>query len=207
MFSSQGNQYLLFILTALLIYGCSEITEPDNSINELIPLKIGNTWNYKMTSYDSTGVILYYEDINSSIDKDTTINGLKWYGYNSMPPGIWYINKSDGYWTFVKGGTGNILNDTSLVVYKYPTQVGEIYGVTETLREVISVDEIITVPAGEFKVIHLLTTFVGSTNYLLDSFEIFITPGVGVIKVMQIGKRYDGTKFVVYKNELTSFSI
>jgi len=124
-----------------------------------------------------------------------------------VPPGIWHVNKSDGYWAFVKGGTGNIVNDTSILAYKYPTQVGNIYGDPETPREVISVDEMITVPAGEFKVIHLITTYIGSTNYLIDSFETFITPGVGVIRHMQIGKKYDGSKFVVYKNELESYSI
>jgi hypothetical protein len=207
MFSLKRNPYLLFIFASLLIYNCSDTTEPGDSIIQLIPLKISNTWNYKMTSYDSTGTVSYYEDITSSIDKDTIIHGLKWYGYNSVPPGIWHTNKSDGYWSFVKGGIGNILNDTSLIAYKYPTRVGDIYGDPETPIEVLSVDEMITVPAGEFKVIHLFETFIGSTNYLLDSFETFITPGVGVIKVMQIGKRYDGTKFIVYKNELESYSL
>lgn len=206
MFSSKGNLYLLLILASFLVYDCSEPTEPDNSINELIPLKIGNTWNYKMTDYDSNGVVLYYEDITTSITRDTTISSLKWYGYNNSPSGIWYTNKTDGYWTFVKGGTGNVLNDTSLLAYKYPTQVGDIYGNSDTPREVLSIDEIITVPAGTFKVIHIITTYIGSTNYLLDSYETFIAPGIGVIKVMQVGKRYDGTKFIVYKNELISYS-
>ena len=207
MFSSKGTQYLLFILTSLLLFSCSNSTEPDETINELIPLKIGNKWNYKMTIYDSLGSISYREDITTSIDRDTFINGIKWYGYNTPPTRIWHTNKSDGYWTFVKAGTGNVVNDTSLLVYKYPTQVGDVYGNPDMPREVVSVDEEITIPAGKFKAIHLVTTFTGSTNYLLDSFETFITPGLGVIKVMQIGKRSDGTKFIVYKNELVSFEL
>jgi hypothetical protein len=53
----------------------------------------------------------------------------------------------------------------------------------------------------------VITTYNGSTNYLLDSFETFITPGIGIIKRMQIGKKYDGTKFIVYKDELESYSL
>jgi hypothetical protein len=207
MFSSKRNLYLLFILSALLICSCSESTEPDNTINQLIPLKIGNTWNYSRTVYDSTGTVEYTENINSSVEKDTSIEGIKWYGYSDVPAGIYFTNKSNGYWAFVKANTGNFLNDTSLLVYKYPTKVGDIYGDPETPREVISLDEKITVPAGEFKVIHLITTYIGSTNYLIDSFETFIAPGVGIIKHMQIGKKYDGTKFVVYLDELESYTL
>ena len=96
MFSSKGNQYLLFILTVLLIYSCSESTEPDNSINELIPLKIGNTWNYSRTVYDSSGFVLYTWNINSSIQRDTIINYTKWYGFTDAPASMYFKNKFDG---------------------------------------------------------------------------------------------------------------
>jgi hypothetical protein len=73
MFSSKGIQYLLFILSLLLICSCSESTEPDNSIPELIPLKIGNTWNYSRTVYDSSGFVHYTDNIISSVQRDTII--------------------------------------------------------------------------------------------------------------------------------------
>jgi hypothetical protein len=207
MFSFKGNSYLLFILASLLIYNCSESTEPDDFIKELIPLKVGNTWNYTRTVYDSVGVILYTENIISEVQKDTIINTIKWFGYTDVPASVYFTNKSNGYWLFQKAIPNYFLNDTSFVVYKYPTQVGDIYGDPETPMEVLSVDEMITVPAGKFKVIHLITTFIGSSNYLLDSFETFIAPGIGIIQRMQIGKKYDGTKFIVYKDELVSYSI
>jgi len=170
-------------------------------------LKIGNTWNYSRTVYDSTGFVLYTWDINSSIQRDTIINYTKWYGFIDAPGSVYFTNKSDGYWALQTKVPEYFPNDTSYIVYKYPTQVGDIYGNPETPREVISVDEMITVSAGEFEVIHIITTFIGSTNYELDSFEIFITPGIGIIKRMQLGKKNDGTKFVVFKDELESYSI
>jgi hypothetical protein len=207
MFSSKRNLYLLFILSALLIYSCSESTEPDNTINQLIPLKIGNTWNYSRTVYDSTGTVEYTENINSSVEKDTSIDGIKWYDYTDAPTGIWYTNKSNGYWIYLEAITGYVLNDTSYIIYKYPTHIGDVYGVPEMTREVVSIDQEISVPAGNFKVIHIITTYIGSTNYLLDSFETFIAPGVGIIKRVQIGKKSDGTKFIVYKDELESYTL
>jgi hypothetical protein len=73
--------------------------------------------------------------------------------------------------------------------------------------EVVSISEMLTVPAGNFEVIHIITTYLFSTNYELNSFETFIAPGVGIIKRIQIGKKYDGTKFVVFKDELESYSL
>lgn len=207
MFSSKGNQYLLFIFTSLLIYSCSESTEPDNSITELIPLKIGNTWNYIRTVYDSTGTVEYTENNNSSVERDTIINYIKWFGFTDAPASVYFTNKSGGYWALQTVVPNYFPYDTSFIIYKYPTQVGDIYGDLESPREVIAVDEMIIVPAGEFKVIHIITTYIDSTNYLMDSFETFVAPGVGIIKRMQIGKKYDGTNFVVFKDELESYSV
>jgi hypothetical protein len=145
MFSSKRNMYLLFILTSLLIYNCSESTGPDDSLNELIPLKIGNTWNYTRTVYDSSGIVLYTWNINSSIQRDTIINYNKWYGFTDAPASVYFTNKSNGYWALQTIVPNYFPNDTSFIVYKYPTQVGDIYGDPEKPREVVSVDEMITV--------------------------------------------------------------
>lgn len=208
MFSSEGNQYLLFILTALLIYNCSESTESYTSSFGLIPLAIGNQWHYQLTTYDSSGVIKSYDNITTSVERDTSIDGIKWYGYSDVPAGIWYTNKwRSGYWIYETLNSGYSSPDTSWLVYKYPTHVGDIYEHFESQIEVINIDEIVLVSAGEFKVIHLVFTYTPPLNYLFDSFEIFIAPGIGIIKTMQIGKNYDGTKFVAFKEELESYSI
>jgi hypothetical protein len=207
MFSSRKNLLLLIPLLKIVFYGCSEPTDIDDPMHELIPLNMGNTWNYSRTVYDSSGVVEYTENINSMIQRDTIFNNNKWYGFTDTPSSMYFMNKYDGYWALQTIVPNYFPNDTSFIIYKYPTEVGEIYGDDEAPREVVSVDELIIVPAGEFKTIHIVTNYIGSTNYLLDSFEIFITPGVGIIKRMQIGKKNDGTKFVVYKDELESYSL
>jgi len=202
------NFFYLFIFTSFFLFSnCSDTTEPELSSTGLIPLKVGNTWNYKLTVYDSTEVFLYDEEQTSSIIKDTIINNSTWYTYDSTPTGIWFSNNTTGYWVQVKVTTGLVPNDTSRVVYRFPTQVGDIYGDIESPLEVISTDENITVPSGTFKAIHIRTTLPSSTNYLLDSQETYIVPNIGIVKVMQIGKVANGNKFVVYKNELLSYSL
>lgn len=207
MFSSKGSQYLLFIFTSLLIYSCSESTEPDNSVNKLIPLKIGNTWNYSRTVYDSSGFVYYTDNIISSVQRDTIINYTKWYGFTDAPGSIYFTNKSNGYWALQTIVPNYFPHDTSFVIYKYPTHAGDVYGSTIIPREVVSINEMLTVPAGNFEVIHIITTYLFSTNYQLDSFETFIAPGIGIIKKMQIGKKHGGTKYVVYEDELENYTV
>jgi len=207
MFYQKFLIYSLVLFSSLLLLNCSESTAPEDTEGDLIPLKIGNTWSHNFTSYDSSGVVTYTELQISTIDRDTTFLNKKWYSYSHIPSGVWFTNKDNGYCSWIKASLLHLENDTSVVVYKYPTFVGDIYGDSETPTEVISVDEEITVPAGKFKVIHFVKTYTSSDNYLIDSFEKFIAPGIGVIKTMQVGKKANGEKFIVYKRELESYSL
>jgi|WetSurMetagenome_2_1015567.scaffolds.fasta_scaffold144100_2 hypothetical protein len=208
MFSLKVNHFLLLILLlSILSLRCSESTEPNSENLDLIPMTIGNKWNDKLTSYDSLGNVLYTENISSSIDKDTIIDGTIWYGYADGFSGIWNINKTNGYWTFVKAYYGYSLNDTTWMVYKYPCNVGETYGEAEYPIQVVSTNENISVPAGNFTTIRYSFNFVNYNNYLLISNEVYVCPGIGVVKSTQIGKKFDGSKYVVGKSELTSYNI
>ncbi|VAX28340.1 hypothetical protein MNBD_IGNAVI01-1010 [hydrothermal vent metagenome] len=206
MFDQKVFIYSLVLFSSLL-FGCSESTSPEEADANLIPLKIGNTWSHNFTDYDSNGVVTSTKLQISTIDRDTTFSNKRWYSYSHIPRGVWFINKDGGYWSWIKASLLHLENDTSVVVYKYPTFAGDIYGDVETPTEVISIDEEITVPAGKFKVIHYVTRYISSDNYLIDSFEKFIAPGIGVIKTMQVGKKANGDKFIVYKRELESYSL
>jgi hypothetical protein len=208
MFSLKVNHSLLLILlSSIIILSCSESTEPDSSNPDLIPMAVGNKWSYKLTSYDSLGNVLYTESTSSSIDKDTIIDGTIWYGYEDGFNGIWNINKTNGYWIFVKAFYGYSLNDTTWMVYKYPCNVGETFGEADYPIQVVSKNEIISVPAGNFTTIHYSFIFANYNNYLLISNEVYVCPGIGVVKSTQIGKKFDGTNYVVGKSELMSYDI
>ncbi len=207
MFSSRSALYSFVIISLLLFSSCSETTEPDNLSNGIIPLKINNSWNYTLASYDSSNALLYEENQNSTIMKDSTFLNNTWYTFNDVPAGVWFTNKTDGYWVFAKANTGSFQNDTSFLVYRFPAQVGDIIGPDDSPGEVVSIDTAITVPAGNFKAIHIIRRYPSSTNYLMDSFEIFIAPHIGIIKVMQVGRKSDGTKFITSKKELVSYSL
>jgi len=210
MFSLKVNHFLLLILLlSILILSCSESTEPDSSTFSFIPLTIGNKWEYKVTDFDSTGNVINQIYGTRTIFEDTVVKGITWYAYTGDFRGNWNTNKSDGYWVFVEGDSGQSINDTSWIEYKFPTQVGEVYGNPDYPTEVVSTNEIISVPAGSFRTIHYRIQLddIIFYNFLGVSFDSYVCPGLGIIKTMQIGKRYDGTKFVVYQNELASYDI
>jgi hypothetical protein len=196
---------MTLFLAIVFCYGCSDSLNPENnSQNNPIPLKKGNSWNYILTSYDSTETISYTENNVENVITDTVISNIRWYSLNSSPKGVWFTNKSDGYWGYVKATNQNkLIKDTTFLVYKYPTVVGDKY----RDYEVVSVDEEVIVPAGKFNCIHIIIRYPDSKNYLLDSFETFFKPGLGKVKWMQIGKKAGNKKYVVYKSELSNYSL
>jgi hypothetical protein len=199
---------LLFLTLIFNFISCEDNPTKSNLFpTEMIPLKMGNSWSYVRTNYDSTGIVEYTENITSTIDKDTLIDELTWYGYSDTPSGIWFTNKSNGYWVYARWNNGNAIVDTMLLIYKYPAIVGDVFDFPSFRREVVSTNELITVPAGSYKTIHYSDTFLDSSNYLLDSFEIFVAQGIGLIKRVQIGRKQDGTRFMVFEEELENYSL
>jgi hypothetical protein len=210
MFSLKVNQFLLLILlSSILFLSCSESTEPDSSTFSFIPLTIGNKWEYKVTHFDSTGNVTNQIYGTRTIFKDTVVKGITWYAYTGDFRGNWNTNKSDGYWVFIEPDSVSSINDTSWIVYKFPTHLGDIYGSTDHPTEVVSTNESISVPAGNFRTIHYRIELddIIFFNYLGVSFDSYVCPGLGIVKTMQIGKKYDGTKFVVWQSELTNHNI
>ena len=191
----------LSLLLSLFI-SCSDNVSPiENDELEIIPLKLGNEWEYEQTTFDSTGKIVIIDYDIQSVLKDTIISNIKWYQYNNSNFG-WYTNKEDGYWIYKLADTSLIADrDTTHLVFKQNyDNVAEYNGF-----EIVSVDTIIVVPAGNFNCIHLSYKWNDSNNYLLYSYEIFLSPGIGRVKWEQIGELSNNQKFVPFKGELTRY--
>ncbi len=207
MFYLKAVRCSLVIFVSIFLFSCSGINNPVPDNNNFIPLHVGNSWSYHLTDYDSSGTVIYTYDQTTKIDRDTVISDKKWYTYNGYPAGIWFSNKADGYWAFIITNTGSLKNDTSLILYKYPANTGDVYGNIYFPTEVVSTNEEVTVPAGTFKAIHFSISYQKLNSYMLDSYEVYVVPRVGLIKQMQVGKKSDGSKYIVYKDELVSYSI
>src|SRR5690606_1281271 len=117
----------LFIVIALVLNSCDDSTNPIippvTDVSELVPLKIGNSWSFKVSTYDTLGAIAWIDTLTFFIKKDTIINNIVWYlqGYEGTIIGqVGFRNDSIGY--HVSNFEGN--NRT----FPYPAEIGKSIG-------------------------------------------------------------------------------
>ena len=192
----------VFSLLLSVFICCSDNVSPiENEELDLIPLKLDNEWEYEQTTSDSTGKIDYIDYNIESVLKDTVISNIRWYQFNTSNY-IWYTNKEDGYWSYIIANKSHSTDsDTTQLVFKKDYYRGENFHAFD----VIAVDTMIIVPAGKFNCIHLSYKFDDPDNYLLFSYEVFLSAGIGRVKWMQIGEISNNQKFTPYKGELTRY--
>ena len=97
-------RYLLCIFLFLTLACCKKNKpgsgDTSNGYDPNKPsFKVGTTWIYHYTSYQSNGTITSEDDISFTIVKDTLINSSKYF----VTSGNYYFtNKSDGYYEYDK---------------------------------------------------------------------------------------------------------
>lgn len=196
---------ITFCFTFAVLVACNSGNEPEDSKKQLIPLAKGNSWSYVQTTFDTTGkasTAVYH--IEDKVDSDTIISNEKWYHSEGYPSSVWITNRNNGLWHFAKSGASPLIKkDTLILVFSYPTKVGDKFGT----YQVISLDVDVKVPAGTFSCIHYSYYVPNPTNSWYSGFEYFITPGLGIVKWQQVGKLSSGSKWIVYKSELTNYNI
>ncbi len=176
--------------------GITEESIDDNFTNPIVPLKIGNTWSYNISDFDKSGAITTTHNIVYQVYRDTMINNEKWYCWNNVPyTNDWWTNRNDGLW-HLEINKGN--NSYSISqVYKYPIIKGNVYNKTE----VISLHEMVAVPAGIFDCVHIRVTL----SDLRWVFEEYLSPNIGQIKWSQNGINPDGSLYLIYWSELNNY--
>lgn len=110
----------------------------------ILPMQVGNSWQYQRTSYDTQGSVLALDTVTERIARDTLIQGERWYIWETSYGLSMGTIRSDGYWVLAG-------NQASLT-FRYPVSAHDTYMVTEagpTIR-ILAVDTLIAVPCGTF---------------------------------------------------------
>ncbi|GBD87654.1 hypothetical protein BMS3Abin03_01588 [bacterium BMS3Abin03] len=179
---------LLFFLLLLLaaFAGCNKednIVTPAAKTLEIVPLKVGNVWSYQTTTYDTSGNIISTSVDSFSIVSDTIINGRKTF---ILSTGVLRWNNESGYWVST--------NTDSLLLYKYPANVGDQYS---SDLKVISIDSMIVIPRGTFR------CYGYSGSVAID----YVSPGVGLTKEEWYKNKFNGVKYLYQKQELLDYQL
>lgn len=73
---------LVFPMSLVLVGSCPTHTSDQPipaSASQLVPLKLGNTWTYKVSLFDSSGILVRTWDSTFTISHETLVGGTPWY--------------------------------------------------------------------------------------------------------------------------------
>jgi hypothetical protein len=166
-------RHIILFLAMMSLISCNKDEGPTGSSNTgsggIIPLKIGNSWTFRITSASGTFTA------TNSINQDTTINNEKWFLVGSN---TWGTNRADGFW-FIKG------TNPPLLAYKYPASVGDSCQAAYYLStKILSINDTITVPAGRFPCYKYQSNRTDYPDHRLEMIE-WYAPNIGPVRIKQ----------------------
>lgn len=201
----KSSQLLVFIITLCFIsLSCSKNdngSDPNPNIeSSILPLSVGNSWNFQFTQLDSAGNIVKSSLEPMAISTTRFLDGRTWYQFNevlfdtkqiftAIDKNIWTANEND-------------LAESFSLFAKYPAEIGETYQGWMDFHgnvTVVSTGYNISVAAGDFNCYYYKIDFSTST------WHFYLAPNVGWIKVERF---YDGDSYSHHKIwELNSYVV
>jgi hypothetical protein len=173
------------VCLALLVPSCNESgVGPSASI--LIPFSSGATWTFNKTYFNSEGQPILQQQTTLVVDSDTLIDGQRWSAIERFGTKLLYCNRYEGVGVWWLGHEAGYH-----IQYKCPAAVGDVYGypvpwfgegsamrLDSDTAIVLTVDTVISVPAGDF---HCIAYAVSDNFPKWYSIE-FLSLGTGWIK-------------------------
>ncbi len=188
------------LLIILLAASCSDKSTNPQPTGVLIPLAIGNQWQYAGTDYDSSYEI-GVDTVLLEIVKDTLIQNMTFYIVTADsvrdPEIFWPSNQSDGMWVFIP------FDSTLALAFKYPASVGDWVIFENDSVVVVSTNASVTVPGGTFSC-YQYNTYSSGTG--LEQIWYF-SPNLGLVKTEDYSKTPGGRLYVDEQLELISFNL
>ncbi|MFZ1684581.1 MAG: hypothetical protein WAU88_10685 [Candidatus Zixiibacteriota bacterium] len=201
--------------TALVLYllifwlwceAVGQTTGPSTDSSAIVPLKVGYTWKGTLSNFQGSDSSKTTNDI--FIKQVEQIGGESWYrwgyvtnGDSSAASGM-FANRSDGLWaTYIHTSDTGLVLDHPMLWLKFPVALHAEYegGIEETIK-VLSIDTLVTTPAGTFHCICYLSIDpqdANSTGVLM-----YVSPGIGWVQKVALGRFQPD---VLWKWQLTEF--
>jgi hypothetical protein len=152
----------------------------------LIPFSSGATWTFSYTFFDSEDQPILQQQTTLVVDSDTVIDGQRWSAIERFGTKLLYCNRYEGVGVWWLGHEAGYH-----IQYKCPAAVGDAYaypipsfGEGSAMHLdlytaiVLTVDTVISVPAGVFHCIAYARFSVSQLRYRIE----FLSLGTGWIK-------------------------
>lgn len=184
--------YFTAALVILFAYSC-DVNEPGYSGN-IIPIKVGNNWDYRLIQYkydevDSSIIYLDTSIVHMNVVKADTLgsfaghyieNYLVYLGWDVSA--VVFANKEDGLYIARRFGVFYPPPPPKIEkALSYPTFIGDTTHFDYYIIRTSSLDEILSLSSGTFKCI---VYEVFSENVLVG--KLWMSPNVGIIKYWQL---------------------
>ena len=193
---------LILFFSLLFIISCNKSgetptggsTEPVIELTGPFPLHVGNSWTYRVSSFDAKGNNLGNSgSFTYQIDHDTTVSGERLYYFGSNGVGLYYLNRSTGVWNYNKG--------TFLPLLKYPSSKNTWYTSTGGNMRVVSVDSTIVVPKGRY------SCYQYRLSQSTPAFDYYFASGVGLVRIDFFDVADSVGTYVATRYELADYTL
>ncbi|MFH1700704.1 MAG: hypothetical protein ABIE07_08975 [Candidatus Zixiibacteriota bacterium] len=159
-----------------------EVTAPPLAGVDLMPLKIGNSWVYELSTMDTlTGELSVSKIDTFRVERDTVLDGETFYFISGMGPrGTLATNREDGFW--IMGPMGQ-----PIMLAKFPGLDGDDFsmtlGPTVISNRLDKAGLEIEVPAGKFYS-YKYSQVMGPMRRTTYN---YFAPGLGLVKMETLG--------------------
>ena len=187
--------FLLICFSLFMLSSCKKSNNPvspSDTQQQLWPLKIGNSWDYHVVVFDSTGKVSDYGNTSLSISSDTVAGNETWYNVYNNGTGIYYTNRSDGLWIMSNG--------LQTILYKYPGNTGNSWYFFADSVTIESTDTLVSTTLNKY-ICYLYRIFYKGKPIADD----YLSPGVGLVAEDYYSSTISGQVYL--KNSLSLISI
>lgn len=203
------SAFCITLLSVSLLIGCSEDPVPSsNTIEQLFPMAVGNSWKMQLVDYDTNGVVESIDTMNLTIDSAGTVFGHTGFFTDANgESGFLYYNGPE-----LRTQDPDHESDNDMIL-RYPMGVNEIVITRDTtypdgyrsqsLFKMISENTPVSVPGGIFNcVVYMDYNLYGKGTLDTTSIDIFsFAFGKGYIKRDSYYRRGSTTKLVQSNSE------
>jgi len=202
---------ILFLSTIIFLFSCSK--SPNNSTpptksNGLLPLSVGNFWQYIKTSYDSTGAVIGTSEDEIDIIAQVTISGVTYYQQNQAS--ITNINSASFFINLDSNTLEKIDSATQYTFFKRVTVDSTSVDIwTDTVTSRCKGHNYLygftdSTDINGYVCLRNVVYVLDCTGFIFEKWVYYLKPGVGFVRIQHYVLQSNGTFYLQFQDDLST---